>query len=214
MSENILSADNQQGSFRLCADNPSETTRRSPFANMSREEEVYAYVHGAMHDASLNKKKRIRFGQKYPEWLSLLRNLLLSVGVHSWMYKEGRNRDFYILETVCKNLHFDFSPSFLHTREEKIAYIRGFFDAEGGIPRTNDEFYIQLVQKNLSKIKMLKNILAELGIESGKIHNPSKRVDADYWRVFISRKSHKDFAAMIGSWHPVKAAIFSERMMI
>jgi len=31
MSDNVSSADNQQGSFRQLADNPSETTRRAPF---------------------------------------------------------------------------------------------------------------------------------------------------------------------------------------
>ena len=138
----------------------------------------------------------------------------ISVGVNSWIYKEGKNRDYYILETVCKNLNFSFDPITLKTKGEKIAYLRGFFDAEGGIPRTCDEFYIQLVQKNLPKMEILKNILAEFGIESGKIHNPSKRVDPNYWRFFVSRKSHKEFAKIIGSWHPIKAEIFSKRMMI
>ena len=215
MSENALSAENQQGSSLVKKSNPSETTRRTPFkSNVLSESEVYAYLHGAMHDGSLNKKKRIRFGQKYPKWLDTLKNLLESVGVNSWIYKEGKDRDYYILETVSKNLDFAFNPITLKTKGEKIAYIRGFFDAEGGIPRTCDEFYIQLVQKNLPKMETLKNILVELGIESGKIHNPSKRVDPNYWRFFVSRKSHKEFAKVIGSWHPIKAKIFSERMMI
>ena len=211
MSDNVLGAGNQHGS-RSQSD-PSETTRRTPFKSVSKKE-VYAYMHGAMHDASLNKGRRIRFGQKYPEWLFFLQSLLFSVGVRSWMYQEGKGRDFYILETVCKDLRFDFSTSVLRTQKEKIAYVRGFFDAEGGVPRTRDEFYIQLVQKDFPKIDALKGILAELGIHSGRIHNPSKRVDPDYWRVFVSRKSHKDFANIIGSWHPIKARIFSERMMI
>ena len=219
MSENALSADNQQGSLQFFLQkelhNPSETTRRTPFEfSVLSKSEVFAYLHGAMHDASLNKKKRIRFGQKYPEWLDTLKNLLMSVGVNSWIYKEGKNREYYILETVCKDLHFSFDPSTLKTKGDKIAYVRGFFDAEGGIPRTRDEFYIQLVQKNLKKMKTLKKILAGLGIECGKIHNPSKRVDPNYWRFFVSRNSHKKFAKIIGSFHPIKAKIFSERMMI
>lgn len=213
MSNNVLSADNQQGSSLLVESNPSETTRRSPFTTENRKE-VYAYLHGAMHDASLNKRRRIGFGQKYPEWLYVLRELLFSVGVNSWMYKEGKDRDYYILETVCRDLHFAFDPSILISRKEKIAYIRGFFDAEGGIPRTDNEFYIQLVQKDYKKIETLKKILASLGISSGKIHNPSKQVDSHYWRIFISRKSHREFASIIGSWHPIKKVIFSKRMMI
>ncbi len=215
MSENALSADNQQGSFRKFANNPSETTRRTPFkSGVLSKSEVYAYLHGAMHDASLNKNKRIRFGQKYPEWLDTLKDLLMSVGVNSWIYKEGKDREYYILETVCKDLHFSFNPTTLTTEGEKIAYVRGFFDAEGGIPQNGGKFYIQLVQKNLPKMEALKNILADLGIYCGKIHNPSKQVDPNYWRFFVSTKNHKEFSSIIGSWHPIKAKIFSQRMMI
>lgn len=213
MSEKVLGADNQQGSFRYFVDNPSETTRRSPLATVSRAE-AYAYLHGAMHDATLNKGKRIRFGQKYPKWLSTLKVLLLRVGANSWMYKEGRNRNLYILETVCKDLHFARDPKVFKTRVEKIAYIRGFFDAEGGVPRNGGKFYIQLVQKNHEKVGALKKMLFKLGVNCGKIHNPSKRVDPDYWRFFVSTKSHSEFARIIGSWHPVKSNIFSKRMMI
>jgi len=208
--------DNQQGSYFLIKkNNPSETTRRSPLEQkVLSKGEAYAYLHGAMHDASLNKVRRIRFGQKYPEWLNTIKGLLQFVGENSWMYKEGKNRDFYILETVCKNLDFTFNPVTLTINREKVAYIRGFFDAEGGIPRTSKEFYIQLVQKNFRKMETLKKMLGDLGIYCGKIHNPSKRADPNYWRIFISRNSHKDFASIVGSWHPIKAKIFSERMMI
>lgn len=214
MSKKVLSADNQQGSSRVGTRNPSETTRQSPFIPAMNEGEVYAYVHGAMHDASLNKGRRVRFGQKYPEWLELIRSLLRFVGVHSWIYKEGKDRDLFILETVCKDLDFAFDPRMLQTKGEKIAYIRGFFDAEGGIPRNGGAFYIQMVQKNLRKMEVIKKILIDLGIQCGKVHNPSKRVDPDYWRIFIARKSHREFASVIGSWHPVKTEIFSKRMMI
>ena len=215
-SENVSGADNQQGSSLLKTkrSNPSETTRRSPFIYTLNKREIYAYLHGAMHDATLNKGKRIRFGQKYPEWLETLKNLLCLVGSNSWTYKEGKDRNLYVLETVCKNLDFAFDPKNLSTKGEKIAYIRGFFDAEGGVPHTDGEFYIQLVQKNFEKMETIKEILISLGISCGKIHNPSVRVDPDYWRFFISRKSHKEFAVMIGSWHPIKAKIFSQRMMI
>ncbi len=204
MSDNALSAGNQQGSSLIGKSNPSETTRRSPFIPAVNEKEIYAYVHGAMHDASLNKGTRIRFGQKYPEWLETLKHLLRSVGANSWIYKEGKDRDLYILETVCKNLNFAFDPKVLNTEGEKIAYIRGFFDAEGGVPRNNGTFYIQLVQKNFRKMETIKKILNQLGIRCGKIHNPSKKIDPYYWRVFVSRKSHKEFASVVGSWHPIK----------
>lgn len=206
--------DNQQGSSPIGRKNPSETTRRSPFIPAMNKREIFAYVHGAMHDASLNKGRRVRFGQKYPEWLETIRKLLRFVGVRSWIYKEGKTRDLFILETVCRDLDFAFDPGKLRTKEEKIAYLRGFFDAEGGIPRNGGEFYIQLVQKDLRKMETIKEILFELGIHCGKVHNPSRRIDPDYWRIFIARKSHREFASVIGLWHPIKAKIFFKRMMI
>ncbi|MBU2632741.1 hypothetical protein KKG52_03425 [Patescibacteria group bacterium] len=42
-------------------------------------------------------------------------------------------------------------------------------------------------------------------VDCDKIHNPSKRVDPNYWRFFISIKSYKKFTKLIGSWHPIKS---------
>ncbi len=213
MSDNVLSADNQQGSLPIYYRyNPSETTRRTPFS--WNREEILAYLHGAMHDASLNKKRRVQFVQKYLEWLEMIQNLLEFIKVKSWIYKEGKDRNLYVLETTCPELHFDFDPLILNSRNVKIAYVRGFFDAEGGTPRNNKRFYIQLVQKDYKKIESLKKILSELGIYSGTIHNPSKKIDPNYWRIFISSRGYFDFVSKIGSYHPIKSKIFQEWMMI
>ncbi len=99
--------------------------------------------------------------------------------------------------------------------EEKIAYIRGFFDAEGGLPKNqNARFYIQLVQKNYNKLLWIRAVLEELEISCGAIHIPSKKVDPDYFRFFISTKSHKEFSTVIRSEHPRKLRIFESRMKI
>ncbi len=188
---------------------PSETTRRTP-----RAEEIEAYLQGALHDASLNKKRRYRFTQKGTEWLSLLKGLFTRLGYKSWIYREGK-RQVYTLETLAQFLDFRFDPLTLATAEEQASYIRGFFDAEGGVPHgTQAKFYIQLVQKDQEKIEKIVQMLEALGISCGKIHNPSARVDPDYWRVFVGTRSHKNFAKMIGSSHPLKAKIFQARMMI
>ena len=99
--------------------------------------------------------------------------------------------------------------------EEKTAYIRGFFDAEGGIPRRKRaRFYIQLTQNDSRKLRKIKKILGELQISTGKIHNPSKNIDPEYWRMYILARSHKSFVEKIGSWHPRKIAVLKKRMMI
>ncbi len=210
MSENVFSADNQQGSRSIIGIDPSETTRRTPNTKF----EIIAYLNGALGDASLNKGKRIRFVQKEKEWLEYLQVLLKKINCNSWMYKEGKDRNVYVLETLCTDLDFSFDVSKLSNSKEKSFYVRGFFDAEGGVPRTKDRFYIQLVQKNLNKIEQLKSLLSDLGIKSGKIHNPSKKVDPDYWRIFVSTNSHQRFAKIIFSSHPIKSKIFCERMKI
>lgn len=212
MSENVISAENQQGSRpdKMSWIDPSETTRRTPRTKY----EIVAYLNGALGDASLNKGKRIRFSQKNKQWLINLQSLLKKINCNSWIYKEGKHRNVYVLETLCRNLNFNFNPSQLENSLEKAFYIKGFFDAEGGVPHTRDRFYIQLVQKNFGKIEQIKSLLSDLDIESGKIHNPSKKVDPDYWRIFISTKHHARFAQIVNSYHPVKSRIFWDRMKI
>ncbi len=130
------------------------------------------------------------------------------------MYREG-SREVYDLETTAAFLDFKFDPRSLKTSIEIAAYIRGFFDAEGGIPHLrNAKFYIQLVQKDRNKMRVLKELLQRLGIMTGALHNPSSRVDPQYWRCFVSTASHADFARIVGSSHPAKRARFAERMMI
>ena len=192
------------------AHDPSETTRRAPFVS---ESEIKAYLQGALHDA-YRRKNRVRFSQKGTEWLTILKELLERCGHRSWMYREG-SRDVYDLETTAVFLDFNFDPLSLETSGERAAYVRGFFDAEGGIPHSRDAaFYIQLVQKDREKMQKLKELLQSLGIQTGVLHNPSRRVDPNYWRCFVSAASHTDFARIIGSWHPLKRARFAERMMI
>lgn len=211
MSDNASSAENQQATSRYVAERESsETTRRTPLS----KKEILAYLHGALHDASLNKGKRIRFVQKYIEWLYTLQELLKRIGHNSWIYKEGKERNLYTLETLCNELSFEFNPKQLTTDREKKMYLRGFFDAEGGVPRNSDRFYVQLVQKDYLKMLSVKITLSDLGIESGKIHNPSHLVDPDYWRIFVATKHHKKFAKIVGSYHPIKSAILHERMKI
>ena len=144
----------------------------------------------------------------------MIQQLLKEIGYNAWIYKEGRERNLYTLETLCNQLSFGFNPTTLMTDKEKAMYLKGFFDAEGGVPRTSGKFYIQLTQKDYEKVNMLKTLLEELGIKTGKIHNPSKRVDPHYWRIFIRTKHHNIFARTIGSFHPIKGPILRERMKI
>ena len=198
--------DNQQGSLR----DPSETTRRAPYS----KEKIKAYFLGALHDGCLNKKKRFRISQKGKEWLKFLQKLLKELGYNSWIYKEGKNRKVYVLETLAGFLDFTFDPLILK-ENERIYYVRGFFDAEGGIPKDSKKrFYVQLAQSDRNKLKKLKKILTNLAINTGKIHNPSKKANPNYWRMYVLADSQKEFIKKIGSWHPRKRRILEKRMKI
>ena len=207
MSNKATSAVNQQGSLR----DPSETTRRAPFC----QKDIKAYLLGALHDATFSSNKRYRFSQKGTEWLKFLQKLFKRIGYNSWIYKEGSDRDVYVLETLASFLDFSFNPRRLSSTGEKVSYTRGFFDAEGGIPHNRrDRFYIQLVQKNKQRLVQIERILSELSISVGKIHNPSKKVDPDLWRMYILSNSRDKFVKIIGSWHSRKINILRKRMMI
>ncbi len=214
MSKNASDAVNQQGSplpILLNWNDPSETTRRTPFS----KGDVKAYLLGSLHDGTFSSNKRFRISQKGTDWLKFLQKLFSFLGYRSWIYKEGKNRDVYVLETLANFLDFKFNPLELKKENEKICYIRGFFDAEGGIPRDSKaRFYIQLVQSDKDKIEKLKKILSDLKIETGKIHNPSYKRDPTHWRLYILANSQKEFVKKIGSWHPRKIKTLRERMKI
>lgn len=207
-----MNADNQQGS-PLSAEggyDPSETTRRAPSLK-----ECKAYLLGASHDGTYSSKHRtFRFSQKSRLWLLILQYLLGLLSCKSWIYREGRMRNVYVLETTANFLSQERRMEF-SSQEEKIAYIRGYFDSEGGVPHDFfKRFYIQLCQKNYSELVSLKKMLEYLGIKCGKIHNPSKHVDPDYWRFYILAQSQIEFIKKIKSWHPEKIKIFQNRMKI
>ena len=207
MSKNASDAANQQGSLR----DPSETTRQAPFS----EKAIKAYLLGSLHDGTFSSNKRFRISQKGTEWLKFLQGLFNKLGYNAWIYKEGLDRKVYVLETLADFLDFKFNPLRLERKEEKINYIKGFFDAEGGIPRdSRARFYIQLTQNDKEKLEKLKKILRDLGIKTGKIHNPSYKVDPNYWRMYVLADSQERFVRKISSWHPRKIKTIRERMKI
>lgn len=209
ISKNTTNAANQQGSLFL--KDPSETTRRAPLS----EKAIKAYLLGCLHDGTYSSNKRYRFSQKGKEWLKVLQVLLRRIGYNSWIYCERKENDLYVLETLADFLDFFFNPLKLESKKEKRAYLRGFFDAEGGTPKNSkDRFYIQLTQRDKIKIIKIKKILYELGIRTGKIHNPSMRVDPNYWRIYVLANSQKLFLREIGSWHPRKIKVLRKRMVI
>ncbi len=197
--------------FQCCDWNdPVETTRR--LLKEATESELEMYILGSLHDATYNKQHQTyRFSQSSERWLMLLQQIFERLGSKSWIYKEGKDRFVWVLETSAKIDKHKNPDNDL----DKIAYIRGYFDAEGGMPKSNQSvLYFQFCQKDKPDLSKVHQYLSSLGINCGVIHNPSRRVDAFYWRFFISRVSHQYFMNIIGSWHPRKMKQMSLRMKI
>ena len=172
--------------------------------------EYQSYLQGALHDGTRSDLHNThRISQKGTGWLSRLKDAFAEMGHKSWMYQEGKLREVYVLETTAKFLDVNFDPDLLESDAERIAYVRGYFDAEGGLPQSPDaRFYIQFTQKDRAELEKVKRILERLGIECGELHNPNVEVDPNYWRFYVRAKSHKAFAEKIGSWHPRKEGLF------
>ena len=197
--------------FRCCDWNdPVETTRRR--LSQAKKSSLTFYLLGALHDATYSKlHQTYRFSQSSKKWLEILQIILKNINCKSWIYKEGKNRSVWILETSAKLNRLE-KPKNI---SDKIAYARGYFDAEGGMPKNNSSIlYFQFSQKDKNDLEEVRLWIEKIGIKCGLIHNPSKKVDPDYWRFFISRKSHADFMKVISSWHPRKKKQMELRMKI
>ncbi len=185
---------------------------RRDYTPAPQKDEIIAYLHGAAHDGTHSKAhKTFRISQKYEDWLMLIKALLGTLNIKSWIYKEGMNRNIYVLETSDRLFLTKHLP---RSGKEKIAYIRGYFDSEGGFPKSLGMWqYIQFSQKNLLDLIQVKTYLEQLSIICGKTHNPTQK-DKSYFRFYISRKSHNKFMSTIGSWHPRKSRDIEYRMKI
>jgi len=171
---------------------PVETTRQ-PLTK--------AYLLGALHDATV-RNLTYRIGAKDLSYAKFLRNGICAMGQKAWLYREGKSRNYYIVEFVKSFLN----KVRITSRLDKVDYIRGYFDTDGAVARSKSvRYYLYFSQKDRKDLSNVRNYLKQLGISCGVIHNPSKNKDANYFRFFVRAKSYKLFAELIGSAHPVKS---------
>jgi len=160
-----------------------------------------AYLLGVLHDAT-EKRTTYRIATNSQLFAQVLKNGIKKLSSGAWIYKEGKERNLWIVE-FPKSLLNNFK---IISSLDKIDYIRGYFDAEGGVAKSKKvRFYLSFSQKNKKDLSEVRNFLEENKIASGVIHNPSKKVDPDYWRFFIRAISYLRFIKLIGSFHPEKS---------
>ena len=158
------------------------------------------YLLGMTHDGT-RRHSTYRIATNSNEFAKFLQKGIRTLSVGAWIYKEGKSRNLWIVEFPKKIL----KEVIIRSREDKIEYIQGYFDAEGGIAKHSSvRYYLYFCQKDKKDLLQVRRYLEEVGIICGKIHNPSKKVDPNYWRFYISAQSYTDFAQIIGSDHPEK----------
>ncbi len=170
-----------------------------------------AYLCGAAHDGTVSRRHRtLRISQAVPGWLEVLQAALRRLGSRGWIDKEGASRSVWVLETSWRAVARWPDPD--APLEEVTAYVRGYFDAEGGLPQQRtSRFYVQFAQKDRVDLQHLQGCLERLGVKCGRMHNPSVRVAPDYWRFYIGAASHDTFARMVSSWHPIKRRLLESK---
>jgi LAGLIDADG-like domain len=175
-----------------------------------------AYLQGALKDGTRCARHNThRISQKERRWLDLLSLALDVLGHRSWIYREGKNRKLWVLETSAPFLSLEYDARSLTGSREGLAYARGYFDSEGGMPRdSRARLYLQYTQKNRPSLESLLEILESWGLACGRIHNPSSSVDPGYWRFYVRSQSHERFMRIVGSWHPRKRLQINNRMKI
>ena len=216
-SDNPSGADNQQGSPSFPTSGGDVTPQRLHAELLAvGAKGLEAYLQGALRDATRSALHRThRFSQSNVDWLTLVGTALSLLGHRSWMYREGRTRNLWVLETTAKFLSLDFDPLELVGTPYGLSYVRGYFDTDGGMPRDpKARLYRQLCQKDRASLESVVTVLDGWAIRCGRVHNPSVRVDPDYWRVFVRSCSHESFMRLVGSWHPVKRQQIQTRMKI
>lgn len=118
--------------------------------------ELEAYLNGASRDGTFNRLHNTwRIAQRDVSWLEVLQEVLGRLGARGWIYREG-NRDVHVIETT----HDLRSPNPCEALSEMKGFCRGYFDAEGGIPRDPEaRFYIQMVQKEHTDLCIARDYL-------------------------------------------------------
>jgi hypothetical protein len=215
-SENPTGADNQQGSRPHRPYDARLTPQRLHAEILAiGAKGLEAYLQGALHDGTWNAQHRThRIGQSDRAWLVLLQTILERLGRRGWIYREGSERNYWVIETTAPFLSVGFDAGPLQETSEGLHYVRGYFDAEGGMPKSAEaRLYLQFSQKSLADLKAVAKILESWDIACGRIHNPSAAVDPRYWRFYVRTASHERFMSLVGSWHPRKRRQMTTRMV-
>jgi intein-encoded DNA endonuclease-like protein len=166
-------------------------------------------------DSRIGKNYEIKIGQKDQRWLSdvikpiIESNFGVRVNIHKNLLRLTNKKAVHEIQRISGIKPFGWNtPEFVKELplEERIPYIRGFWDAEGGLPSKPEkcsraeQMYISFHHKQKEPLVFIRNSLIGMRYQPTKI---TKCSEACEFR--ITRKAHmKKFCTEIGSWHPEK----------
>lgn len=187
------------------------------------------YLAGAFRDGCLTVQYQIKIKQKCRAWLSdiivpMLNEEFGLALTERAIYPQNDANERYYLAFKRKKVWLQLkelfempaskagvwnTPTFLKTDNALLQdYIRGFFDAEGGVPRTiaGSKLYVSFTQKNMEPLEFIRDKLESVfGIKCGGLRISDKK--SNVWQFRITKKeSIARFADRISSWHPDKSA--------
>ena len=167
-----------------------------------------AYLLGALHDATV-REYTYRLSQNDRDYVEDIASMVDDLGFDAWTYREGRDRNVHVAEFGRQVLD-GYNVS---SREEKRNYVRGYFDADGSVPKDTDaRLYVYFAQQDKADLLEVKEYLEEFDVDTGTLHRPSEETAPDYWRFYVSTASHEAFAEEIGSRHPRKREVLGKKV--
>ena len=176
----------------------------------------FAYLLGAFGDGCLYQCKArgeycIEFEQKVADWLanSILPRFQKVYGKVSKVRKREAKGELYRVRIYSKQAFFEIQNamqdlSFLLNEDLQVKahFIRGFFDAEGSVPKRKPgtSYRIEIYQKDTLKLALIAQMLESFGIVSKKITN-----SRDIGQLNIRGVQNiARFRECIGAEHPEK----------
>ncbi len=196
----------------------------SPVKIPSKMEEKLAYLVGALRDGTVSedcKEYTVAFYSIDKTYLKKIRMMIDCVfNLKPKIRRFGdclglriRSKVIYlffriVFEAESKQIYWN-TPKIIKKSKNRFkrAYISGFFDAEGSVPRferlkkiKKKNLYARFVQKNKESLEFIKEELEKNEINCGKVYWSDNK-----YNLKISNSSIKSFSEFIESQYPKKA---------
>ena len=197
----------------------------------------FAYLLGAFRDASIHSYKdgkdcEFIILQKEKWWLQsvvapyleklLKRKLKVSEKLFSGVYRiRFRSKQLFSLLIGKYNFPYSGKQAFWNPvidKEFVIDYLRGFFDAEGGVfikgKNIRVDFYQSWHDENsCPPLEAIRKYLINLGIKCGSVRKRKPNQIQNFPRYVLSISNKRgvlEFARVVGSYHPNKLVYFNK----